>query len=111
MNINYTDAIIFTKTTSLSAWFDAHYHDRLGLCATSVGFNQLRQRYAQPREVQLVLLVRYEPTKHPICKIKCPINPLPIRGEFEVVSTGEIVDFLRRDGWEVKQKLPVALLK
>lgn len=111
MNINYTEVITFTKHTSLSAWFDAHYRDRLGMCATSVGFNQLRNKYAQPRDVQLILLVRYEPAKHPICKIKCPISPLPIRGEFEVVSVGEMVDFLNREGWKVKQKMPVSLLK
>lgn len=111
MNTTYSVAIIFTKHTNLLPWFEACYHDKLDLCRTSLGFNQLRDQYARPRDVQLILLVRYDDDGRPICKIKCPISPLPIIGEFKVVSMGQITDLLRREGWAIKEKIPMSLLK
>lgn len=37
-----------------------------------------RAVYAEEREVRLILLVRFNEKGKPICRIKCPINPLPI---------------------------------
>lgn len=64
----------------------------------------MRKRYEQEREIQLIALFRYEGNKC-FCKIKCPVNPLPIKGEFEAPSINAIVAFLQKDGWQLKQKL------
>lgn len=56
------------------------------------------------RDVHLILLVRHEDGKC-ICRIKCPINPLPIKGEFQCVSTGEMSKLLKSMGWTYKEKV------
>lgn len=112
MTTNYTDAYIFTKHTDLLQWFDIAYHRELenNYHNRSLGFNQLRQSYATPRDVQLILLVRYEDNKV-FCKIKCPINPLPTKGEFKAVSLNAVIKFLNKEEWKLKQKLPFTFLK
>lgn len=104
-NYNYTSAYIFTKHTNLLQWFDTNYHHELesNYHMRSLGFNQLRQSYATSRDVQLILLCRFDGAKI-YCKIKCPINPLPVKGEFEVPSISCITKFLQQEGWEIKQK-------
>lgn len=116
MVTNYTGAVIFTKFTNMSPWFETKYGREYGEAgSTSLGFNQLKHHYSKDRDVQLILLYRHERgtdnASHIMCKIKCPINPLPIKGEFEVVSIAQIAQFLEREGWSVKQKLPTSLLK
>lgn len=114
MTTNYTTAVIFTKHTDMLPWFNGKYHGLPSKYGSSVGYNQFKSSCAKPRDVQLILLVRYE---YPIsgsriyCKIKCPINPLPIKGEFEVASLGCLVSLLEREGWKIKDKLPISLLK
>lgn len=46
-----------------------------------------------------------------ICRIKCPINPLPIKGEFETPSVGAVSHVLATMGWVFKEKLHLNLLK
>lgn len=114
MTTNYTSAILFTKHTNLMPWFECKYHDVPSNYGSSVGFNQFKNSCSQPRDVQLILLVRYE---YPLnrsriyCKIKCPINPLPIKGEFEVASLRQLIQLLEREGWKKKMEMPISLLK
>ena len=112
MITNYCVAYIYTKCTDLLPWFDNRYSRELAADyhRRSVGFNQLRQSYATVRDVNLVLLVRYENDKC-YCKIKCPINPMPVKGEFEAPSLACVDRFLQREGWKLDRKLPVNLLK
>ena len=111
MVINYHSAIIFSKHTNLLPWFCSKYSTVPDEFCTSLGFNQFKNDCAKLRDVQLILLVRFDNDGHTYCKIKCPVNPLPIKGEFEVVSLTQIIKLLQREGWTIKQKLPVALLK
>lgn len=106
----YHTAIIYTKHTNLLPWFDGQYD----IPNTSSN----REYYSRNREVQLILLVRHEDIriggriKHKcICRIKCPINPLPIKGEFECVSTGEMTNLLTSMGWKYKEKIHHNLFK
>lgn len=112
MATNYTWVYFFAKHTSLLQWFDVKYHCEIEnkYQEQSLGFNQLRQSYAKPRDVQLILLVRYEGNRI-FCKVKCPINPLPIKGEFEAASLNAVISFLSNEGWKLKEKLPFSLLK
>lgn len=103
----YHTAIIYTKHDNLLKWFDVN----VTRCDTD-DYRRLRDHFAQDREVQLILLVRHEDIRigdtiksKCICRIKCPINPLPIRGEFECVSTGEMTKLLASIGWKYKRKV------
>lgn len=109
---NYTWVCLFAKHTSLLQWFDVVHHCEIenNYHTRSVGFNQLRQSYAKPRDVQLILLVRYEGNRI-FCKVKCPINPLPVKGEFEAASLNAVISFLNNEEWKLKEKLPFSLLK
>ena len=69
-----------------------------------------QEYYARERDVQLILLVRYEKGKC-ICRIQCPINPLPIKGEFEAPSIGAVSHTLQTMGWTYKEKLPLDMFR
>lgn len=97
----YTCAIIFTKRTNLSAYCNNKVYNK---CGSDARFEAMRKYYARERDVQLILLTRYENRKL-MCRIKCPINPLPIKGEFEVPSFIAIESYLCNNGWNFKQKI------
>ena len=101
---NYSCAYVFTKHTNLLQWFNTN------LLNQSVDYNKLIQYYSKPRKVQLILLYRFDENKC-YCKIKCPINPIPVKGEFETPSLSCIEKFLKNEGWQFEQKLPISLLK
>lgn len=98
----YQYALIFTKRDNLSKWFNANCSKFI----TDDNLEYSRRRYAQERDVKLTLLVRYDNNKC-ICRIKCPINPLPVRGEFNAVSEHEVRKFLTSLGWTCEQRLPL----
>ena len=88
----YHTAIIYTK------------HTKFCTNGTTEQTQRIREYYSKDRDVQLILLVRHEDGKC-ICRIKCPINPLPIKGEFQCVSTGEMSKLLKSMGWTYKEKV------
>lgn len=98
----YQYALIFTKRDNLSKWFNANYSKFI----VDGNLEYSRRRYAQERDIKLTLLVRYDNNKC-ICRIKCPINPLPVRGEFNAVSEHEVKKFLTSLGWTCEQRLPL----
>lgn len=99
----YHTAIIYTKRDNLSKWLQSNVN-RFRSCTTSTQIAHVREEYAREREIQLILLVRYEEGKY-ICRIKCPINPLPIRGEFQCVSVTEMSKLLVSMGWTYKERI------
>lgn len=106
----YHAAIIYTKRDNLSKWFDINgYKYAQGAnMEYSDTYQRMRAVYAKEREIQLILLVRHEEGKC-ICRIKCPINPLPIKGEFEAPSIGAVSHTLQTMGWTYKEKLPLSM--
>lgn len=104
----YQYALIFTKRDNLSKWFNANCSKFIvdGNLEYSRHFCEAERRYAQERDIKLTLLVRYDDNKC-ICRIKCPINPLPVRGEFNAVSEHEVRKFLTSLGWTCEQRLPL----
>lgn len=108
----YGMAIIFTKLDNLNKWFDINgYKYAQGAnMEYSDKYQKMRAVYATEREIQLILLVRYEEGKC-ICRIKCPINPLPIKGEFQCVSTSEMTELLTSMGWKYKEKIHANLFR
>lgn len=109
---SYHNAIIYTKRDNLSKWFDINgYKYAQGAnMEYSDRYQRMRAVYATEREIQLILLIRHEEGKC-ICRIKCPINPLPIKGEFQCVSTSEMTRLLDSLGWTYKQKLNLGMFK
>lgn len=103
----YPCAIIFTKRTNLSAYCNNKVYEK---CGSDTQFEAMRKYYAREREVHLILLTRYESGKL-MCKIKCPINPLPVKGEFEVPSYIVVDRYLRNNGWQFKQKVYSSMLE
>lgn len=99
----YHTAIIYTKHTNLMPWLQSNY-TKFGTHGTTEQAPRIREMYSKDRDVQLILLVRHEDGKC-ICRIKCPINPLPIKGEFQCVSTGEMSKLLKSMGWAYKEKV------
>ena len=99
----YHTAIIYTKHTNLMPWLQSNY-TKFGTHGTTEQALRIREMYSKDRDVQLILLVRHEDDKC-ICRIKCPINPLPIKGEFQCVSTGEMSKLLKSMGWTYKEKV------
>lgn len=108
----YHQAIIFTKRDNLSKWFDANCSKFIvdGNMEYSEHFVRAEKLHAQERDIQLILLVRYENGKC-ICRIKCPINPLPIKGEFQCVSTSEMSKLLTSMGWTYKAKYGIGMFR
>lgn len=92
----YALAYIFTKRENLLKWFNSQHY----LLTTP----ELVAYYERERDVQLILLVRYENNKC-ICRIKCPINPLPIKGEFEAINPMAVEHLLGTLGWIFKEKI------
>ena len=105
IDVKYHGMYAFVKHTDLLQWFDRNYRYN-----DSSEFYQLRQRYATPRDVHLVLLYRFEGNKT-YCKINCPINPLPVKGEFEVPTVSRVIEFLQQQKWQIEYRLPTHLLE
>ena len=105
-NPTYHTAIIYTKRDNLSKWLNSRYSKFRDAQEAA----RIRAEYATEREIQLILLVRHEEGKC-ICRIKCPINPLPIKGEFQCVSTSEMTRLLASMGWTYKEKVRSAMFK
>ena len=92
----------FTKRDNLLPWYD----DRPDINHTP----SIREYYAREREIQLMLLVRHEEGKC-ICRIKCPINPLPIKGEFNATSAADVTRLLASLGWRYKDIIKPGMFK
>lgn len=102
----YHTAYIFTKHNNLSKWFNTNCANFIvdGNMKHSERFVSAKAYYAQERVVQLILLVRHEDGKC-ICRIKCPINPLPIKGEFVATTAADMGRLLISIGWNFSHKI------
>ena len=99
----YSIVFVFTKNANLLDYF-SNVKVSMG-CASKEAYEHMRKQYAREREVQLLCMFRWENGKC-FCKIKCPINPLPVKGEFETPgTTTPVVNFLNANGWMFKQKV------
>ena len=120
--MEYSRAFIFHKETDLMPYFEAK-KDALGYDPQFPSHQRMKARYEQKRDVQLIALIRYDGVPGTVngrkvitgqkcmCRIKCPINPLPIKGEFEVASPYHICEFLRELGWTLEREHNLKLFK
>lgn len=101
----YTTVTIFTKKGNLLPYLRLSHEPMFE--PTS---DRAREYYGKEREIELVLATRYERKASGrgsklMCKISCPVNPLPIKGEFETPSYRAICDFLYSHGWTKKETI------
>jgi hypothetical protein len=110
--MKYDRILIYTKKGNLLDYLHTNKVEQkhIGLSRDNV-----HKYYAHERDIQLVACVRWEnfpvSTNNGIvqmpkcfCKIKCPVNPLPVKGEFELPSLDALRTFLEANGWELKQE-------
>ena len=103
----YTRIEIYTKKGNLLEY----YANNPNICIRSGEENmRLREYYGKEREIQLIALYRFEKGKC-FCKIKCPLNPIPVKGEFETPSMSAMSRFLYANGWTYKQAFNPSLFK
>ena len=79
--IKITNMVQFKRHTNLLP-----YYDTLVKSNRAEERERLRLYYAQDRDVTLMLIFGRDANGTPVAKIKCPINPLPITGEFAYTS-------------------------
>lgn len=95
----YTTVTIFTKKGNLTPYLEHAKHIKN---VTELG----RKYYEREREIQLILATRLDNTgkrQRWMGKISCPVNPLPVRGEFEIASYNAVCEFLMSQGWTLKE--------
>lgn len=108
--MQYDRVLIFAKKGNLLDYLQT---DKVNRSYPNMS-DRAKQYYAQEREIQLVARVRWEDypvsTRNGIvqmpkcfCNIKCPVNPLPVKGEFELPTLESLRIFLKANGWELKQ--------
>lgn len=102
----YHTAIIYSKRDNMLKWLNGRHPKFVDAKDAA----RIHAEYATEREIQLILLVRHEEGKC-ICRIKCPINPLPIKGEFQCVNTSEMTKLLASMGWKYKEKVHSGMFK
>lgn len=108
--MNYDCVVVFHKCANLMPYF------RANVCPTLNPKNYLEaeHRYIKERPVRLILLVRYENNNGRLktfCKIKCPINPFPVKGEFEAPSMNAVKHSLINLGWIETEAIAGFMLK
>jgi hypothetical protein len=116
--MKYDRVLIFTKNGNLLDYLNTYR-----VCGRIPNLSDKeKEYYALEREIQLIACIRWEDfpvsTSKGIvqapkcfCKIKCPVNPLPVKGEFELPSIDVLRSFLKANGWKLQQTLTSWMFK
>lgn len=95
--------ITFKKRMNL---MDFYRHD-----PNRIGTSEAAERYySEERDVKLVVIERFEAGKI-YCTIKCPVNPLPVKGEFEVPGFSVLERFLVANGWKEVSRVSARMIE
>lgn len=111
--MQYDRVLIYTKKGNLLSYM---HTDKVMRSCSNGNKERLEEYYGKERNIQLVAKLRWETNGQRgkakcICKILCPINPLPVEGEFTLPSLDALRMFLNADGWELKQDVCACLFK
>lgn len=89
----YHGALVFTKKGNLRPFYESK-------------LMKASPWMLAEREIQCVVLYRLDNgNRH--CLIKCPINPLPVKGEFTAPSLNVVKRWFLDNGWTHKATIPV----
>ena len=111
--MKYERVLVYTKKGNL---LDYACTDKVMRSFSSANSASLKEFYGNERDIQLIAQIRWETNgqygkEKCICCIKCPVNPMPVKGEFELPSLDSLRMFLKANGWELKQDLYCGLFK
>jgi hypothetical protein len=113
--MNYDRALTYVKKGNLLSYADT---DKVRGENRNANENALIQYYGAEREIHLIARIRYERSNSCngrknklLCSIKCPVNPIPVKGEFELPSENALHQFLKANGWELKNEVNSWILK
>ena len=120
--MNYDCVVVFHKMTNLASYFAANENKLVGHLNIDdrnyeAHYDNIADRYTeQQRNVRLILLVRYERDQttgklKTMCRIRCPINPFPVKGEFEAPSLNAVKYSLINLGWVETEAIAGFMLK
>lgn len=84
--------VTFIKRTDLME-FRRHTNQHPDACAPDA-------YYAKRQDVRLVVTERITDDGRIFVLINCPVNPLPVKGEFEIPTWGALKRFLTSNGWK-----------
>ena len=85
--------VTFVKRTNLMEFCKTEkYHES--------EFSAPEQYYTHEQDVRLVVTERITEDHRIFCRINCPINPLPVKGEFEIPNWSALKRFLTSQGWK-----------
>lgn len=96
----YSVVYLYTKRTSMRDYCT----DKVLMPHQPEVRKRMAEQYSREREVELLVMFRWEKGKC-FCKIKCPINPMPVKGEFQAPSPHSVFDFLNDHGWNFERKI------
>ena len=103
--MKYDRVLVYTKKGNLLDYLNT---DKVRRSYPNMNENAA-QYYGQEREIRLIAQIRWENNGRNndkcFCRIKCPVNPLPTKGEFELASLDALRMFLKANGWELKQDI------
>lgn len=108
--MQYQRVLIFTKKANLLNYLQT---DKV---ASRCSVEKAKEYYGREREIQLIARIRWETNgqygkEKCVCSIKCPVNPLPVKGEFELPSLDSLRSFLKANGWTLKQDVYAGLFE
>lgn len=92
----YKYAIIFTKKGNLVPFYAFKFDGISPNCPAAT----------MEREVQCIMYYRWD-NEGFHCLIKCPINPLPVKGEFTAPSLNVVKRWFLDNSWTHKATIPV----
>lgn len=105
--MQYDRVLVYTKKGNLLSYLRT---DKVMRSCPKANVEGLERYYGEERNIQLVAKIRWESNgqygkEKCICKIQCPVNPLPVKGEFELPCLDSLRMFLKANGWELKQDM------
>ena len=117
--MKYDCVFVFHKYANLKPYFEAKVsptEQRFGgNMEYSEQYVRLERHYEKERLVRLILMVRYVRDDHgkfkTMCTIRCPINPFPVKGEFEAPSINAVKYSLINLGWVETEAIAGFMLK
>jgi hypothetical protein len=105
--MKYDRVLIFSKKGNLMQYLCT---DKVSQMYRTTPSDSLKRYFGEEREIQLIARIRWESNRC-LCSIKCPVNPLPVKGEFELPSLDAMRSFLKANGWTLKQDIRAGWFK
>lgn len=98
-NSIYPYAMHFTKMDTLKEYASTDkFYDTRGNISDAT-----KAHYDTPKIINLVVSFRWDHSKEYgrrlMCRINCPINPIPVKGEFQAPSLKALRKFLEKEHW------------